>query len=425
WISLVLNTLLFVLKYWAGVVTGSVALIADAWHTLSDSLTSLIVLVGVKASSKPPDKNHPFGHGRAEMIGALVIGILLAIVGFSFLIESIDRLYSKDTVVFGKIAIVATVVSLVVKEGLAQFSIRMGKKFNIKSLIADGWHHRSDALSSLVILIGIFFGKYYWWMDGVLGIIVAVMIFYTTFIIMKDTISPLIGEKPDEITEQQIRQISKEVFEKELNIHHLRLHRYGHHSEITFHIELPGTISLDEAHTIASRLEQQIINQTGYYPTIHMEPLGLHITREDVRIIAFNFSDTEHFKIAHEIRRIVFVDEQGVDAKLEFDGMDNTSTHYLIFFRDEPVATARWRETEKGIKLERFAVLKEFRQRGFAKIILNEIMKEVLPMGKTIYLNSQTSATGFYKRNGFRIIGEKFEEADIEHYQMIYKEIQP
>ena len=116
WISIFVNLILFILKFWAGLATGSIAIIADAWHTLSDSISSIIVLIGAKVSTKPADKQHPFGHGRAELITSSIIGVFLAIVAFSFLEESIKKLQQHDSVTFGMIAIVVTVVSILAKE---------------------------------------------------------------------------------------------------------------------------------------------------------------------------------------------------------------------------------------------------------------------------------------------------------------------
>ncbi|MCG2821806.1 MAG: cation diffusion facilitator family transporter, partial [Candidatus Atribacteria bacterium] len=197
-ISIILNTILFGIKYWVGIKTFSIAIIADAWHTLSDSFTSLVVIIGFKVSSKPADKKHPYGHGRAEIISSVIIGTLLAVVGVNFLIASIQRFINHQSASYGNLAVIVFVISVIVKEGLAQFSMRAGEKINSQSLIADGWHHRSDSLVSLMVLVGIFMGGYFWWVDSIMGIIVSLVIFYTTYIILKESISILIGEEPSE-----------------------------------------------------------------------------------------------------------------------------------------------------------------------------------------------------------------------------------
>jgi cation diffusion facilitator family transporter len=276
WISIVLNTLLFGLKYWAGIMTGSVAIIADAWHTLSDSITSVVVIAGAKASSKPADKEHPFGHGRAELIASIIISVLLAVVAFNFLVESINKLIHKQSVTFGLLAIIATLTSIILKEGLAIFSFWAGKKTNSASLKADAWHHQSDAISSLIILAGIFLQDFFWWIDGVLGIIVALLIFYTAFDILFKSINPLLGEKPGEELKEQVIAIAKEINLGNIHIHHMHIHRYGSHVELSFHIRLSGQIHLTHAHNLATRLEQAIKERLGIEATIHMEPLDKH-----------------------------------------------------------------------------------------------------------------------------------------------------
>lgn len=272
WLSIVLNILLFALKYWAGVVSNSVALIADAWHTLSDSISSLAVLVGLKYAQQPADLEHPYGHGRAELIASLVVGVLLAVVGFNFLVESVVHLRNRVAFSYGPVAIWVTLVSVVVKEIMARYSITTGKKLKLNSLKADGWHHRSDALSSLVILLAIFLGRNIWWMDSVLGMLVSFLIFYTTWGILKDTISSLLGEGMEKDMEKSITMWSGQV-EPDLALqpHHFRLHRYGNHTELTFHIRLPGELSLEKAHDIASRYETLVEQKLDVVVTIHVD----------------------------------------------------------------------------------------------------------------------------------------------------------
>lgn len=277
-VSIIVNTLLFGLKYWVGIKTFSIAIIADAWHTLSDSLTSLVVIIGFKISSKPADKKHPFGHGQAEIISSVIIGTLLALVGVSFLISSIQKFINHQSASYGNLAIVVFIISVIVKEGLAQFSIRVGKKINSQSLIADGWHHRSDALVSLMILLGIFIGGYFWWVDSIMGAVVSLVIFYTTYIILKKSISTLIGEGPSEDFEAEIRKIVANNVSHDVKLHHLHCHKYGENKELTFHIRLPADMRLKDAHKIAEELEEKIKEEMDIETTIHVEPI---IAREN------------------------------------------------------------------------------------------------------------------------------------------------
>ena len=272
WISVIVNTLLFILKYWAGIVSSSIAIVADAWHTLSDSISSIVLLIGVKISEKPADKEHPFGHGRAELIASVIIGFILAIIGFDFFINSLEKIKNKEKAAYGTIAIVATVLSIVIKELLAQYAFWTWRKTGLKSLKADGWHHRSDAISSVVVLAGIFLGRHYWWIDGVLGILVALLIFYAAYEILREGISPLIGETPDKELIDKIKRISNRVANNETDIHHVHIHTYGHHTEITFHIKLPKDYIFEKVHNISTEIEATIKEELGIEATIHMEP---------------------------------------------------------------------------------------------------------------------------------------------------------
>jgi len=272
WISIGVNVLLFGLKFWAGIVSGSVAIIADAWHTLTDSVSSVIVLIGIKVSKKPPDTHHPFGHGRAELISTLFIAFFLGWVAIHFVTGSIEKLRHHELADFGIVAIIVTIVSVVLKEALARYAFWVGRKTGFKSMKADGWHHRTDSISSLVILVGILFGRLYWWVDGVLGLAVSVMILYSGYKIMQEAISSLLGEEADADLMEKIKKIADSVTEMDIHVHNFRLHDYVNHKELTCHIMLPKDMSLDDAHEITTQIEERIFKETFIETTIHCEP---------------------------------------------------------------------------------------------------------------------------------------------------------
>lgn len=272
-VSVVVNTALFGLKLWAGIVTGSIALTADAWHTLSDSISSVIVIIGVKLSSQKADKEHPFGHGRWEQIAALFIAFLLAIIAYGFLKDSIVQLAHRGSTQFGAIAIVVTIVSIIIKEALAQYAFYLGRKTDNASIKADGWHHRSDALSSVAVLIGIMFAKYFWWIDGALGIIIAFMLFYATYQIAKEGITKLLGEKPSQDLIDKIKEATRRIQKEDLQLHHFHIHNYVAHQELTFHIKLDSKLSIEKGHKIATDIENMVHDQFGITATIHVEPI--------------------------------------------------------------------------------------------------------------------------------------------------------
>jgi cation diffusion facilitator family transporter len=274
WLSCGLNIILFAVKYWAGVKYNSVAVRADAWHTLSDTLTSVIVILGFLWAAKKPDREHPYGHGRAEAIGAVVIATLLAVVGVGFLKESIQLLGSRQASAFGPVVITIFVVSAVLKEAMAKFSLWAGKKLNSNALRADGWHHRSDAVASLVIAAGALFGVSLWWADGVMGIGVSLLILYAAYGILKGSMGTLLGERSCPIVESEINRIVKAIAPRASALHHLHIHKYGDHAEITFHINLPDDLSLTESHQITRLIEAKIRETMNMEATIHAEPLG-------------------------------------------------------------------------------------------------------------------------------------------------------
>jgi cation diffusion facilitator family transporter len=277
--AIILNVVLFAAKFWAGIVTGSIALMADAWHTLSDSISSIFIVIAAKLASKKPDKEHPFGHGRWELIASMLIAFLLTMIGYEFFIDSIGRFQNHEAAVYGTLAIIITVVSVLIKEGLAQYAFFLGRKHDNPVISADGWHHRTDALSSLVILAGITVTKFIsglWWMDSVLGVICAFMIFYAAFEIMKETVTKLLGEEPQSDLQEKITEEALKLYDRDLKIHHLHLHDYISQKELTLHIMLEGDLKIKDGHIVASVLEDMIEKKFNMVATIHVEPLELY-----------------------------------------------------------------------------------------------------------------------------------------------------
>jgi cation diffusion facilitator family transporter len=274
-VSIVINTVLFILKLWVGIITSSIALTADAWHTLSDSISSIIVVIAIKLSSKKADKEHPFGHGRWEQIASLFIAFFLGIIAFDFFKNAVMQFTNRKTAEYGTIAIIITIVSIIVKELLAQYAFYIGRKTGNVSIKADGWHHRTDALSSIVILVGILFAKQFWWIDSVLGAIIALMIFYAAYEIVKESITKLLGEEPDQDLIDNITNDVKNSYNNDLQLHHFHIHNYVMHKELTLHIRLDKDMSIEKGHKIASDIENRIKEQFEITATIHIEPLEI------------------------------------------------------------------------------------------------------------------------------------------------------
>jgi cation diffusion facilitator family transporter len=272
YVSIAGNILLFAIKYWGGLVSGSVAIIADAWHTLSDSLSSLVVLIGSRIAHKPADRDHPFGHGRAELIAAILIGMMLVGVSWEFFTKAYENFIGHQSVRYSWVAIFVVSLSIISKELMAQYAFHINRKTDSESVRADGWHHRSDALSSLIILLGIFIGRHFWWVDSVLTVVVALLILYSAYEIIRNASSRLLGNPPSPKIIEHVQQIGNRVCRKELNIHHIHMHEYGTHREMTLHIELPGEWTLDHGHEIADELEANIRQELDIEATVHIDP---------------------------------------------------------------------------------------------------------------------------------------------------------
>lgn len=280
-ISIVGNSLLFLLKLWIGIQTSSLALQADAWHTISDTLSSLVVLAGLYIARRPPDHEHPFGHGRYELLTTLLVGAMLIWVASTFFYKGIELLAAGTAAHFGKAAIIVTILSIVIKELMARITFWGAKRSGNSALYADGWHHRSDALSSIVVLVGIFLGYYFWWIDGVLSLLIAVMIAYVAFQTIRQAASTLVGEAPSENLRLAITSLIAHLnLPYDLQPHNLRLHNYIQNQELTLSICLPDDLSVQEAYTITCAIEKLLLQELNLNATIHIKPNSTQIATE-------------------------------------------------------------------------------------------------------------------------------------------------
>lgn len=271
-ISILINLLLFLVKYYVGVVHNSIAVVADAVHTLSDAATSVVVVVGFWIAYRPPDKEHPFGHGRAEQIGAVIIGTLLGVAGFEFMMSSYEKLMSKESLVFSWILVGVLATSALAKELLARWALRLGRVYKSQSIVGDAWHHRSDAIAAGMLTVGVIAGSSYWWLDGVLGLTVSALIIYTSAEIILTTSRELLGSSPKSNEVEVLKEIVVGTSPLAKDLHHVHIHRYGDHVEVSLHVRLPKDVSLEEAHKLTDVIEKTIKDKLGWDATVHVEP---------------------------------------------------------------------------------------------------------------------------------------------------------
>jgi len=276
-VSVAVNTVLFAAKFWAGLVTGSIALMADAWHTLSDSITSIFMIPAAKLAARKPDKEHPFGHGRWELIASILMAFVLGGIALEFLTGSIERFQNRESgAITSALALIITIVSIIIKEALAQYEFYLGRKYKNPVITADAWHSRTDSIGSIAILIGIIVARFIpglWWMDSVLGVICALIIFYAAFEIMREVVTKILGEEPKQEFVDELTQEAKKIYKNDMQLHHLHLHNYISHKELTLHIRVDKNMTVEQGHKIASKIEKMIKEKFEMDATIHIEPL--------------------------------------------------------------------------------------------------------------------------------------------------------
>ncbi len=271
-VSMVINLVLFLVKMYAGMVSQSIALIADAFHTLSDCITSLALVLGYRIAFQPPDREHPFGHQRFEAATSIVIGTLLGVVGFEFAQRSISKLLHREALRFSLVAVVVLAVSVIAKEWLARWALSLAEKHQAQSVRADAWHHRSDSIAALFVLLGVFLGERIWWMDGLLGLSVSGLIVYVAYDIINKAAKDIMGRVPKAKEVSLLNDIALRTSDKIRDVHHVHVHEYGDHVEVTLHIRLLPETTLEEAHLLASRLEELVRKELRWEATVHVEP---------------------------------------------------------------------------------------------------------------------------------------------------------
>jgi len=272
WISVILNLVMAVLKTICGLWINSISLLADAFHTFSDVLSSIAVILGFKISEKPQDDEHPFGHGRAEYITTFIVSALLILVGAEFLKQSIEKLVNPEPVDYKVAVFVVLIFSALIKEWLFSFAQFLGLRINSQSLIADGWHHRSDAIASLLLAVALFITQFdLYVIDAVLGIIVSFLIIYTGLDLIKDCSSEILGKAPSEEFIQEVRDLVLNV-EGVKNIHDIQVHQYGQKKYVNVHIEVESELNVRQSHYIADFVEGVLNKQLKVNSLVHTDP---------------------------------------------------------------------------------------------------------------------------------------------------------
>lgn len=273
-VGIFLNILLFIFKLCAGMISASVAIIADALNNLSDALSSIITLIGFKMSGKPADRQHPFGHGRIEYISALLVSIAILLMGFELVRTSFDKIMNAEPIVFTAVSVVILIVSILTKTWMYFFNRKIGKKIASQSMLATAKDSLSDSIATTAVLVGIIISYFTGYtIDGYIGLLVSAFILWTGYQTVRDSLTPLLGEAPEPALVDGIEQfvLSHEGI---LGIHDLIIHNYG---PTRFMLSLHAEISADEdvikMHDTIDLIEKELQAKYKCDAVIHMDPI--------------------------------------------------------------------------------------------------------------------------------------------------------
>ncbi|BDH79790.1 cation transporter [Methanothermobacter tenebrarum] len=252
------NILLTISNFTIGITAGSVALVAEAAHTLSDILTSIITFIGFKVGMKPADLEHPYGHGRAEAIAGLIIVLFLGIIAYEILSEAYKKLFIITTPP-DYLAAAMALVGIIANSIMTHYMMSIGEKINSPAIIADAQHQKIDILSCTLILVGVIGSNLgLKFLDPLVAILIAIIVLKTTFDVGRENINNIMGKVPSRSIMAEIRRSAMSI-KGVMGIHNVRINYFGPYAAVDLHIEVDGDMNLREAHCLAHKVEKKII----------------------------------------------------------------------------------------------------------------------------------------------------------------------
>ncbi|MBF8437210.1 cation transporter [Halanaerobiaceae bacterium Z-7014] len=275
-VTLAANIFLALLKIVVGFLASSAALVADGFHSISDIASSAGVLIAVAFASRPPDDNHHYGHGQAEPLAAVMIGMILFITAALLAYNMVGNLIAGEVSIPGTMALYAAFISIVVKELMYRYTIKAGEETDNQALKADAWHHRSDAFSSVAALIGIAAARIgFWFLDPVAGIVVAVMVFKVGYEILEEGFITLLGKAP---AGNKILEIKEQIIEVDgvEDILDVKGRYNGPVLYLDIKIAVSPTLTVEEGHEIAARVKSRLLERyiEAEEVLVHVDPAG-------------------------------------------------------------------------------------------------------------------------------------------------------
>ena len=281
-VGIALNVLLFTLKFFAGLLSRSIAITADAFNNLSDAGSSVITLLGFKLSSAEPDSEHPFGHVRIEYLSGLLVSAIIVIMGFELLRDSVDKIIHPQDMVFSPLVIVILIASIAVKMYMAYYNTSLAKKIDSAAMKATATDSMSDSQATFIVLISTIFCEFTsLHIDGYCGVIVAAIVIWAGLSAGKETVDPLLGQPPEQGFVDRIEDI---VMAQQgiIGVHDLVVHNYGPgRVMISLHAEVPANIDVMESHDVIDRTEHMLKQQLHCEAVIHMDPVVTDDPRVD------------------------------------------------------------------------------------------------------------------------------------------------
>lgn len=272
--GLAANVLLFLFKLLAGILSGSVAIIADAFNNLSDAGSSVVTLVGFRLAGSPPDAEHPFGHGRMEYLSALTVAALIMLAGIELAGSAIGKILQPTSSAFSWVTAIILIASILVKLWMARFNRHIGDCIRSNTLIAAATDSRNDVICTAVVFVSSGF-TYFTdiQIDGYVGVAVSLFVIWSGFSVLRETLSPLLGEAPDPELVEHIRRI---VLENEgiVGIHDLIVHNYGPgRCIVSLHAEVPAHGDILHSHELVDTVERRLVQELNITACIHMDPV--------------------------------------------------------------------------------------------------------------------------------------------------------
>ncbi|SCN24282.1 Ferrous-iron efflux pump FieF [Clostridium sp. N3C] len=276
-VGIVANIILFIIKLLVGLFTKSIAVTADAFNNFTDSASSLITIIGFKLSKAPADEEHPFGHGRIEYISALLVSFMVMFVGIQFIKSSFNRIINPQEVVFETVPFVLMLLSILIKIWLSSFNKTIGNKINSSALKASSFDALGDVVTSSVVAFSLLLSLWTSFpLDGYIGIVVALLILYNGYKLVKETLNPLLGEAPDPQLASAIKD-NLMSYEYISGVHDLIIHNYGPGKCIaSIHAEVPSDINIVKIHNIIDEAEREISEKLNIVLVIHMDPINVN-----------------------------------------------------------------------------------------------------------------------------------------------------